>query len=44
VPELRGEFQTAMGLGSNLPQLLMRFGVADAMPYSLRRPVEEVLI
>lgn len=44
VPELRGEFQTAMGLGKNLPQLLMRYGVADAMPYSLRRPVEEVLI
>ena len=44
VPELRGEFQTAMGLGENLPQLLMRYGVADAMPYSFRRPVEAVLI
>jgi len=44
VPELRGEFQTAMGLGDNMPQLLMRYGVADAMPYSLRRPVEEVVI
>jgi hypothetical protein len=44
IPELRGEFQTAMGLGSNLPQLIMRYGVADSLPYSLRRPVEEVLI
>lgn len=44
IPELRAEFQTAMGLGENQPQLLMRYGVADAMPYSLRRPVDEVMI
>lgn len=44
VPELRGQFQQAMGLGSAMPQLLMRFGIADALPYSLRRPVEDVLI
>ncbi len=44
VPELRAEFQSAMGLGDHLPQLLLRYGVADAMPYSLRRPIEEVLI
>lgn len=43
VPELRAEFQTAMGLGKNQPQLLMRYGVADDMPYSLRRPLDEVL-
>ncbi|PKO01771.1 MAG: hypothetical protein CVU43_11205 [Chloroflexi bacterium HGW-Chloroflexi-5] len=43
IPELRAEFQTAMGLGENQPQLLMRYGVADAMPYSLRRPVDKVL-
>lgn len=44
LPELRGQFQTAMGLGKNQPQLLLRYGVADAMPYSLRRPVEDILI
>jgi hypothetical protein len=44
VSNLRGEFQTAIGLGSSLPQLLVRFGYADAMPKSLRRPVEHVLM
>lgn len=44
VPTLRGQFQSAIGLGNSLPQLLMRFGYADAMPKSLRRPVEQVLI
>ncbi len=44
VSSLRGQFQSAIGLGSSLPQLLVRFGYADAMPRSLRRPVEEVLI
>ena len=43
VPELRSEFQNAMGLGRHLPQLVMRYGVAEALPYSLRRPVKEVL-
>jgi hypothetical protein len=44
VSTLRGQFQSAMGLGSSLPQLLVRFGYAEAMPKSLRRPVEDVLI
>lgn len=44
VPELRGQFQSAMGLGENLPQLLLRYGIANAMPYSMRRPVDELLI
>lgn len=44
VPTLRGQFQSAIGLGSSLPQLLVRFGYADAMPKSMRRPVEQVLI
>ncbi len=44
VPSLRGQFQSAVGLGSSLPQLLVRFGYAEAMPRSLRRPVKEVLI
>jgi len=44
VPELRAEFQNAMGMGSYQPQLLLRYGSADAMPYSLRRPVEDLFI
>lgn len=41
---LRSQFQSAMGLGESLPQLLVRFGYADPMPHSLRRPVEEVIV
>jgi hypothetical protein len=44
VAGLRSEFQTTMGLGKTLPQLLVRFGYANAMPRPLRRPVEEVLV
>ncbi len=44
VTEIRSQFQSAIGLGSSLPQLLVRFGYADAMPRSLRRPVEKVII
>jgi hypothetical protein len=41
---LREQFKSAIGLGSSLPQLLLRFGYAESMPRSLRRPVEQVLI
>ncbi len=44
VAELRGQFQSALTLGARLPQLLVRFGYAEALPTSLRRPVEQVLI
>lgn len=44
VAGVRPQFQSALGLGESLPQLVMRYGYADAMPYSLRRPVEQVLI
>ena len=44
VASLRSQFQTAMGLGTAQPQLLLRFGYAEAMPRSLRRPLEQVLI
>jgi hypothetical protein len=44
VSTLRGQFQSAMGMGSSLPQLLVRYGYAEPMPRSLRRPVEQVLI
>ncbi|MFN8445007.1 MAG: twin-arginine translocation signal domain-containing protein [Caldilineaceae bacterium] len=44
VAELRSQFQSALGLGSSLPQLLVRFGYAAPMPHSLRRPVEQVIL
>jgi len=43
VATVRAQFQSAMEMGGSLPQLLVRFGYADAMPRSLRRPVEHVL-
>jgi len=44
VAHVRGQFQSALGLGAALPQLLVRFGYAEPMPRSLRRPVEQVLV
>jgi len=44
VPEIRGQFRSALGLGLAMPQLLVRFGYADPMPQSLRRPVDDLII
>lgn len=44
VAELRSQFQRALGLAAAQPQLLLRFGYAPALPRSLRRPVEQVLV
>lgn len=44
VPNLRSQFQSAMGLGVMVPQLLLRFGYADTMPRSLRRPIDQVIM
>lgn len=44
VPEIRPQFQSAMNLGERYPQLLVRFGYAPAMPNSIRRPVDQVLV
>jgi len=44
VAELRNQFQSAFNLDAHLPQLLARFGYADPLPKSLRRPVEQILI
>ena len=43
VAEIRPQFQTAIGLGGSLPQLLLRFGYGEALPRSVRRPVDQVL-
>lgn len=44
VPGIRSQFRSAMGLGNFFPELLVRFGYANPMPLSLRRPVEQVLV
>jgi hypothetical protein len=44
VADVRGQFQRAIGLSNTLPQLLVRFGYANPMPRSLRRPIEQVLL
>jgi hypothetical protein len=44
VPVLRSQFSSWLGLGSGRPDLVVRFGYGPAMPRSLRRPVEEVLL
>lgn len=43
VAELRTQFQQACGLGTALPQLVIRMGYTGTMPRSPRRPVEQVL-
>ncbi len=44
VAEVRKQFQTALGFGDALPQLLLRFGYANPMPSSLRRSVDDVIV
>jgi len=44
VESVRSQLQSVLGLGTARPQLLVRFGYAKAMPCSLRRPVQQVLI
>ena len=44
VPGVRDQFQSAMGFGVELPQLLLRYGYADSMPWSYRRPVDDVIV
>jgi len=43
VAGIRGQFRSALGLGRTLPQLIVRFGYADALPQSLRRAVDDVI-
>lgn len=44
VESVRSQVQIALSLGAARPQMLVRFGYSNAMPTSLRRPVEQVLI
>ncbi len=41
---LRPQFASALGLGKQRPDLVIRFGRGPTMPPSLRRPVQDVLV
>lgn len=43
VAAVRQQLQSTLGLGSAQPQLLVRFGSAEPLPRSLRRPLDQVL-
>lgn len=43
VSQFRSELGALLGLGNKRPDLLVRFGYADAMPRSLRRPVRQIM-
>jgi hypothetical protein len=44
VGSIRPQFASALGLGSQRPDPVVRFGRGPAMPLSMRRPVQEVLV
>lgn len=44
VPAVRRQFATQLGIGDRRPDLVMRFGHGPALPKSLRRPVEHVML
>ena len=44
VAALRPQLATALGIGGDRPDLVVRFGRGPAMPRSLRRPVQAVLV
>jgi hypothetical protein len=44
VVSIRPQFASALGLGSQRPDLVVRFGRGPAMPLSMRRPVQAVLL
>ena len=43
VPAVRIQFAQWLGLGVARPDLVVRFGRGPQLPYSLRRPVAEVI-
>lgn len=43
VPALRSELAALVGMPGQRPDIVMRFGRADALPFSVRRPVAAVL-
>jgi hypothetical protein len=43
-PAVRTQFAQRLGLGSRRPDLVVRFGRGPQLPYSLRRPVADVIV
>jgi hypothetical protein len=41
---VRTQFAQWLGLGAARPDLVVRFGRGSQMPYSLRRPVANVIV
>ena len=44
VGAIRPQFASAMGLGNQRPDMVVRFGRGPAMPMSMRRPLGAVLV
>jgi hypothetical protein len=44
VSAIRPQFASALGLGDRRPDLVVRFGRGPKMPWSMRRPVQAVLV
>jgi hypothetical protein len=44
VPQLRKQFESWLKLDHEYTQLMVRFGHGDAAPYSMRRPVDDVIV
>jgi hypothetical protein len=44
VAALRPQFAASLGLGNQRPDLVVRFGRGPAMPLSMRRPVQAVMV
>lgn len=44
VMALRSQFAGAIGIGGHRPDLVLRFGRGPLMPYSLRRPLQAVMV
>ena len=44
VPTLRPELANLVGMPGRRPDIVMRFGYGEAMPYSVRRPVANIII
>ncbi len=44
VGSIRPQFAAALGLGNSRPDLVVRFGRGPALPSSMRRPVQSVLV
>lgn len=44
VPSVRPEFERWLGLKGEHAQLMIRFGTGPQMPFSIRRPLDEVIV